>query len=102
MCIPSVAQHVVLTLHANGELEVRHCVSVVSSRTGMGVRIPAPSEGREGCAEECTQALADGRVALKECMRRRAVGGGPKMVAECVQCSRGRISWVALAASDGM
>jgi hypothetical protein len=57
----------------------------------MGVRIPAPSEGREGGAVECTQASAGRGVALKECMRQRAIGGVPSLAAECVRCSRGRL-----------
>jgi hypothetical protein len=57
----------------------------------MGVRIPAPSEGREGGAVECTQASAGRGVAPKECMRQRAIGGVPSLAAECVRCSRGRL-----------
>ena len=68
----------------------------------MGVGIPAPSEGREGGATECTQASADDGVALKEWMRMRAIGEVPENGCGMRAMFRRPVRWVALAAWDGM
>jgi hypothetical protein len=66
------------------------CLCLYSDWNGWGVRIPAPSEGREEGATECTQAWAGGGVALEECVRQRAIGEVPTMAAEWVRLmSRG-------------